>query len=126
QIDTEPQNFTYKSQQIILNKFDVFLKIRVVPSDILLSQKIFAIFNCRRSLGRDFYDTVFLMGRVKPNYSYLHEKMAIVDKAGLKKKLLAKCKTLDLKRLAKDVEPFLFNPDDTKRVEYFSDYINGM
>lgn len=126
QIDAEPQNFTYKPQQVMLNKFDVLLRIHVVPIDILLSQKIYAIFHRKRSMGKDFYDTVFLLGRVKPNFKYLQEKMDIEDKADFKRKLLSKCKSLDFKRMAMDVEPFLFNPDDVKKVIHFRDYINSL
>ncbi|MFH1283496.1 MAG: nucleotidyl transferase AbiEii/AbiGii toxin family protein [bacterium] len=126
QIDTEPQNFNYEPTFIILNKFDVFLRIRFVPIDILLSQKLYAILHRKRSLGRDFYDTVFLFGRAKPNFKYLQQKISVKDIASLKKKMLLKCKTLDFKRLTKDVEAFLFNPDDIKKILYFTDFINGL
>lgn len=39
-INTEPQYFEYRADKTILNKFDVFLRISVVPPDILLAQKI--------------------------------------------------------------------------------------
>ena len=63
QIDTVPQKFNYEPRKIILNKFDVFVRITAAPEDLLLAQKIFAIFNRKRALGRDFYDTVFLLDR---------------------------------------------------------------
>lgn len=126
QIDAEPQKFKYKPDQVFLNKFDVFLRIKVVPVDILLSQKIYAIFHRKRTMGRDFYDTVFLMGRSKPNFDFLQEKMAIKDLLDLKKKLLVKCQSLDFKHLAKDVEPFLFDPDNAKKVLHFCDYVKEL
>jgi len=126
QIDAEPQKFKYQPDQVFLNKFDVFLRIKVVPLDILLSQKIYAIFHRKRAMGRDFYDTVFLLGRSKPNFDFLQEKMAIKDLPGLKKKLLNKCQSLDFKHLAKDVEPFLFDPDKAKKVLHFCDYVKGL
>lgn len=54
QIDAEPQRFNYQSDKIIVNKFDVFLRINVVPVDILFAQKIYAIFKRKRTMGRDF------------------------------------------------------------------------
>lgn len=122
-LNTELQKFAYQPDKIILNKFDVFLRINVVPVDILLAQKIFAIFNRRRSMGRDFYDTVFLLGKTKPNMGYLRQKIRIADGADLKSRLLEKCRTLDFKKLAKEVEQFLFVPADSKKVLYFSEYI---
>jgi len=125
QVDTEPQKFEYLPEKIILNKFDVFLRINVVPADILLAQKIYAIFNRKRAMGRDFYDTVFLLGKTKPNMDYIRSKLEIRDNE-LKDKLLQKCNELDFIYLAKDVETFLFVPDDSKRVLYFYDYIKGL
>lgn len=123
QLDTEPQEFRYVPEKVIINKFDVFLRINVVPMDILLAQKIYAIFKRRRAMGRDFYDAAFLFGKTKPNLSYLQLKLKIKDMADLKNKLLAKCS--NLKNLAKDVEQFLFNPSDSKKVLFFYDYIKN-
>src|SRR4030067_3765771 len=106
---------------MIINKFDVFLRINIVPLDILLAQKIYAIFKRKRAMGRDFYDAVFLFSMTKPNLDYLKLKLNIKDIADLKRKLLLKCKSLDFKRLAKDVEPFLFNPSESKKVLLFYD-----
>ncbi|GAI11574.1 unnamed protein product, partial [marine sediment metagenome] len=43
QIDSEPQNVDYKAERVILNKFDIFMKINAVPPEVLLAQKILAI-----------------------------------------------------------------------------------
>lgn len=126
QIDAEPQRFDYQPDKIIINKFDVFLRINVVPIDILLAQKIYAIFKRKRLLGRDFYDTVFLFGRTKPNFKYLKLKLEIEKLTDLKTNLLLKCKNLDFKQLAKDVEPFLFTASDSKKVLFFCDYIKSL
>ena len=126
QIDTEPQEFEYNPEKVILNKFDVFLQVNVVPVGILLSQKIFAIFNRKRVMGRDFYDAAFLLGRTKPNFEYLDLKLKIKNMAGLKTKLLLKCKDFDFKQLARDVEPFLFIQDDVKKVLFFYEYLKSL
>jgi hypothetical protein len=41
----------------------------------------------------------------------------------LKNKLMTRCKKLDFKRLAEDMEPFLINPHNSKKVLYFYEYI---
>jgi predicted nucleotidyltransferase component of viral defense system len=124
QIDTEPQHFDYLPDNLIINKFDVFCRIRVTPPDILLSQKIVAIFNRKRKMGRDFYDTLFLFGKVMPNFDFLRQKIGVQDMAELKERLLSLCKALDFAALARDVEPFLFSTIDAKKVLAFPDYIN--
>jgi len=44
----------------------------------------------------------------------------------LKEKLLARCKHLDFKDLAKDLAPFLFIPADAKKVLLFNEYIKNL
>lgn len=126
QIDAEPQGFSYNPEKVMLNKFDVFMRINSVPLDILLAQKIFAIFMRKRPMGRDFYDVIFLLGRARPNFDYLRSKLKIEDAACLKKRLIQRCEKIDFKHLAKDVEQFLFTPSDAKKVLLFPDYIESI
>ena len=125
QVDMEPQMFRYNPSRKIINKFDVFLRLNVVPQEILLSQKIACIFSRKRPMGRDFYDVVFLMGRTKPNLEYLKVKLNINSGEDLKNMLVAECKKFDFKSLAKDIEPFLINPSGKKKVLHFLDYIKS-
>ena len=74
-------------------------------------------------MGRDFFDTVYLFGRAKPDFDYLKLHMNIINMTELKGALLMKCDKLDFKRLSRDVEPFLVNPGETKKVLLFRDYI---
>lgn len=126
QVDTEPQGFDYLPESVILNKFDIFCRIKVTPPDILLAQKIVAIFERKRKMGRDFYDSILLFGKVGPNFDFLRLKIGIKDMAELKKKLISLCKELNFKTLARDVEPFLFSAIEAKKVLAFPDYINQL
>jgi len=126
QIDTAAHGFAYEPDKKILNKFDVFTQIFSTPPDILLSQKICAIFGRKRAKGRDFYDTVFLLGQTKPNYDYLKLKLNINNWNDAKKKLLSETENLDFEDLARDVEQFLFSPSDAKKVTMFRDYIGQL
>lgn len=123
QVDAEPQGFNYRPNKIIINKFDVFLRINVVPADILLAQKIYAIFKRKRAMGRDFYDAVFLFGKTRPNLDYLKLRLKVTDRFDLKNRLLSRCKKFDFKQLAEDVEQFLFVPSDSKKVLFFYEYL---
>ncbi|NLA75469.1 MAG: nucleotidyl transferase AbiEii/AbiGii toxin family protein [Deltaproteobacteria bacterium] len=126
QVDTEPHNFNYSPDETFLNKFDVFTQIYVTPPDILLSQKIYALLNRKRAKGRDFYDVIFLLQKTKPNYDYLFQKTGINNSQSLKEKILDHVKELNLKELAKDVEPFLFKPSDSKKIILFPEYIKQL
>jgi len=123
QLDTEPQEVQYDADHTILNKFDVFSRIRVVPADILLAQKIYCVFNRTRPMGRDFFDVVFLLGKSEVNLDYLSQKMSIRSRKELRDRLLSRCAQLDFRRLAKDLAPFVFAKEEVKRVLMFPDVI---
>jgi len=123
QIDTEPQKVQYRPDKFILNKFDVFSRVNIVPTDILLAQKIFCIFNRSRPMGRDFFDVVFLLGKSSVNFDYLHEKLSVRNKTELKDKLLSRCAQLDFSRLTKDLEPFVYSKKELNRVLMFPDVV---
>ena len=123
QIDSEAQGFEYHPDKKILNKFDVFSEISVTPVDILLSQKIYAALNRKRAKGRDYYDIVFLCALTKPNYAYLKLKLGVSDAETLRKKIIEEIKGLDFKELGQEVKPFLFNPDDIRKIDLFPEFI---
>lgn len=124
QVDTVPQNFEYVPEKPLLNKFDVFTQINVVPKDILLAQKIFALVNRKRLMGRDFFDIVFLQGiGAKPDFAYLKKNIDIDNGKDLKKYLMEKTALLNFEDLAKDVEPLLFDPRDKKKVLLFREFM---
>lgn len=126
-LDTEPQYFEYNPEWKLINKFDVFTDVATTPEDILLSQKFYAVINRPRNKGRDFYDIVFLLGRnIKPNYNYLEQKIKISNEVELKESIKEKLSHLNMKEMAIDVSPFLFNAKDEKKVLLFENYFNSI
>lgn len=124
QLDTESHNFDYQAEKPILNKFDVFTQISATPKDLLLAQKFYAVMNRKRNKGRDFFDIVFLLGQDQtPNYDYLDAKIGVKTPEALRKMVIDKCETLDMQEMAKDVQPFLFEAKDHKKVLLFSSYL---
>lgn len=125
-VDAEAQDFAYEPQRVVINKFDVFCGIAVVPVSILLAQKFYAILNRKRAMGRDFFDAIFLAGMAKPDFGYLKAKSGITDKDHLKSALLARLERLDFKQLVRDVEPFVFVRSDAKKIDVFQEWVRGM
>ena len=124
QLDTESHEFDFKPDQPLLNKFDVFTQINTTPKDLLLAQKFYAVINRKRNKGRDFFDIVFLLGQGQvPNYEYLHVKIGVQTPDELRKRIIDKCSGLDMKEMATDVKPFLFDPKDAKKVLLFTKYM---
>jgi len=123
QIDTEPQGVRYRQDKFILNKFDVFSRINIVPEATLLAQKILCIFTRSRPMGRDFFDVVFLLAKSGVDFDYLDRKMSISNNKELRDRLLRRCKQLDFSRLTKDLEPFVYSKKELQRVLMFPDFI---
>lgn len=77
----------------------------------------------KRAKGRDFYDIVYLRGFTEFDFSYLKDKLGIVDVVELKKKLLEVTAGFDFDALATDVMPFLVNREEVEYVRQFRTYI---
>ncbi len=126
QLDTESQGYNYEPEKFLLNKFDVFTHILTAPSNILLSQKLWAIINRKVLKGRDLYDVTFLYSFTKPDFNYLKLKANIDNIKKLKEALFNRIKNENLSKLAKDVEPFLINSSEIKRILNFRDFIDSI
>ncbi len=123
QLDAESQPHTYTGIDYLLNRFSILTRIYVAPQNILLSQKITAFLNRKRTKGRDIYDIIYLFSFARPEYGYLKLTNEIINKNVLKSTLLKKCESIDLKKLRKETEVFLLNPKDSKMIEMFPDFI---
>ncbi len=126
QVDTAPHNFVYQAQEHILNKFDVFSIILTTPPDILLSQKIRAFFERKRTLGRDIFDIIFLSSKTKPNYDYLKDKLNIDNSKDLKSRISKFVSTLDIKTLKQDLRYMLFNENSVNQIDTFVEHIDKL
>lgn len=124
-IDTVSQDFPTKREKKFFNRYGISEEVSVNALDFLMAQKTCALLERKRAKGRDFFDFIFLDGLTKPNMEYLSAKVGIKSPSELKERLLARCDEIDLKNLARDVEPFLFNPHDIIRITKFKQYIEG-
>ncbi len=123
QIDSLAHGFPYTPDKKIMNKFDVFSEVFVTPAPILLSQKLYAAVNRKRAKGRDFFDIVFLLSFTRPNYAYLKEKIGVDNPTLLRERIMETITDFNFVELSKDVQNFLFNPADARKVELFRDFI---
>lgn len=124
QLDTEAQGFDFQSESYFLNKFDVFTTVKIAPLSLLLAQKFYAVLNRKRNKGRDFFDIVFLISLgVLPDYTFLQLKSGIDNSTQLKERISGHCKAIDMNAMAKDVEPFLFQFSDTKKIIHFEAFL---
>ena len=66
-----------------------------------------------------------LAGKAKTDFAYLKERAGIENKEMLKLALLERCAKLEFKLLSRDVEQFVFSPEDAKKVLLFIEYVRG-
>lgn len=126
QLDSEAQGYSYRPNRTLINKFDVFRRILVTPTNILLSQKLWAILNRNIIKGRDIYDVTFLLSLSEPDFDYLSFKAKINNKSQLKEALIKRLKNENLEKIVKDVEPFLINSKEINRILNFNEFIQSL
>ncbi|MFW5703081.1 MAG: nucleotidyl transferase AbiEii/AbiGii toxin family protein [Candidatus Dojkabacteria bacterium] len=123
QLDTFDQGVDYDSNDFVLNKFDLLKQIKVTPKDVILAQKLWTITQRKRAKGRDFYDIMHLLQSTKPNKQFLEAKFGTSKADAVKELVLQKVKNVDWKKVAKDVEPFLFKAEDSAKILLFEKFI---
>ncbi len=109
----------------IISKADIFTEIKVYSKEMILSQKIEALFGRKRSKGRDIYDVVYLFSMTEPDFNYLEKILGISSKEELFEKMKSLFTNKELAELAEDVEPLLINPQNAARVEKFNLWIES-
>ncbi len=123
QIDTFDQGYEYESDLYLLNKFNVFKQIRVTPKSIILSQKLWTITQRSRVKGRDFYDIINLLQTTAPDLGFLNLKFETQSWLEAKKRILSNIEDVDLNVALNDVQPFLINIEEGKKILMFREYI---
>ncbi len=119
-IDSEAKEKLYEPQRVILNKFAVYRQILAAPAAILLAQKMMTVLLRQREKGRDLFDVSFLRGLAQPDFAYI-EKTLNLGEPEFRRRFDERVRELDLEFLARDVEPFLFSPDQKERILRFND-----
>lgn len=125
QVDAEPQRYCFEPEKFLINRFGLFRYIVTVPAPLLLAQKIFACLNRQREKGRDFFDVVFLAAKTEPDYEYLNQKIGLHNKQEVVEALRTRASKVNLKQLASDVEPFLFDQTQKARVAMFAEWVRS-
>lgn len=120
-IDSEEKKKLYEPEKVFLNKFAIYRQILAAPAGILMAQKMMTILYRKREKGRDVYDVSFLMGFATPDFAYI-KKFLEMDQTEFLRRFDERIGELDMNFLARDVEPFLFEPEDQHRVSTFRDY----
>jgi len=120
-VDTEVKQKIYEPQRFLLNKFAIYRQVLTAPLEILLSQKMMAVMHRKREKGRDLFDVSILFGLTQPDFEYMQKHLGI-EKKEIIDQFTKRIEEIDLKYLAGDVEPFLFDPRQKERVLTFKEF----
>lgn len=120
-IDTERKERFYEPQRYLLNRFTIYRQIITATLSILLSQKMMTVMQRKREKGRDLFDVSILLGVARPDFDYIARYLGI-GKKEIIEQFTRRLEELDLEYLARDVEPFLFSPEQKERVLTFREY----
>ena len=127
EIDPTPyENIRYETKQIFA--YGKSFNIISNTLETLFAQKILAIVSRPYQKGRDFYDLVWFLSQknIEPNYEIFKEKgIAIKNRGELIEFLEKQAEKSDLAQAAKDVERFLFYPEQAQWILKLPEYLEG-
>ncbi len=127
EIDPAPyKNIRYESKQI----FAYGKSFNIISNTIetLFAQKVVAIIFRPYQKGRDFYDLVWFLAQknIEPNYEIFKEKkIKIKNRKELVEFLKTQAVKSDLRQAVKDVERFLFYPEQAQWILKLPEYLKG-
>ena len=101
-----------------------FFSFPVLTGQVMCAMKISALLS--RQKGRDFYDTMFLMGQNMPDFAFLSAKCGIHNLDELKKAFSNLLIKVDLNKKAKDFEHLIFQERNSKRILLFGEFVEGL
>ncbi|MBQ6305537.1 MAG: nucleotidyl transferase AbiEii/AbiGii toxin family protein [Bacteroidales bacterium] len=123
-IEAQDQGVDYTPQTAMVSRNGFFFPVTVPTKGIMLSMKLAALL--ARAKGRDFYDTIFLWQQAQPDYDFLRHRCGIDTPEALKKAIIDKLDTVDLKKKQKDFEHLLFNSSRSAQIMHFRQFIDSM
>jgi hypothetical protein len=110
------------------DSFNERFPMLVNSPDTLFAQKVIAIIFRPYQKGRDFYDLVWFLSQrdLEPNYEIFKEKkLKINNRQELIEFLKNQVKKSDLDQAVKDVERFLFYPEQAKWILKLPEYLKS-
>lgn len=123
-IESQDQQIIYTSVMANIKACGFFFVFPVPTDEVLCAMKLSAMIS--RQKGRDFYDAMFLLGMVKPDYNFLTAQLGIHNLEELKSVIVEVLKTVDLNKKKKDFEHLLFAKQKSEGILAIGEFINEM
>lgn len=120
-IEAQDQNVEYNPIMVNVKGCGFFFPLPVPPDDILCAMKLSALL--KRSKGRDFYDSMFLLGMTQPNYDFLQKRTGAGTPMELLEAIDRALEETNLNIKKKDFEHLLFKKKNSDRILQFKEFI---
>ena len=123
-IEAQDQGVFYRPEVVTINRMGFFFNLQVPPLDVLCAMKFAAIL--ARHKGRDFYDSIFLLSKTKPNLDFLQARAGIASLTDLKAAVIERLNEIDLQKKKRDFMHLLFNEENAERFLQFPEIIGTL
>jgi len=123
-IESQDQQIPYHPVIVHIKGCGFFFPMPVPPDETLCSMKIAAMFS--RQKGRDFYDVMFLLSQVRPDFNFLTLRCGISDMESLKQQADTMVSGIDMKIKMKDFEHLLFSKLNSRKILYAQEFFRAL
>ena len=123
-IEAQDQGVLYRPEVVTINRMGFFFNLQVPPLDVLCAMKFAAIL--ARHKGRDFYDSIFLLSKTKPNLDFLQARAGIASLTDLKAAVIERLNEIDLQKKKRDLMHLLINEENAERILQFPEIIGTL
>jgi predicted nucleotidyltransferase component of viral defense system len=123
-VESEDQEIEYEHKLAIIKGCGFFFSFPAPTDQVLCAMKNSALLS--RQKGRDFYDTMFLMGQTQPDYNFLNAKCGIGNLQELKEAFSILLAKTDLKHKAKDFEHLVFEKRNSAKILLFEEFVKSL
>ena len=123
-VEAQDQGVAYVPQSANVNRMGFFFNLQVPPIDILCAMKLSAVLT--RHKGRDFYDSLFLLSKTRPNYDFLKAKNGIDSLEALKSAVATMQPTVNMEMKKLDFRHLLFHEENAERITQFYNFIANL
>ncbi len=123
-VEVQDQGVNYRSEIADVKGCGYFFPIQVPPKEVLCAMKVSALLS--RAKGRDFYDSMFLLSQVMPDFAFLKKRSGIGSIEDFKAAIDDLLAGTDLVSKSKDFEHLLFNSANCSKILRFKEFVDSL
>lgn len=123
-IEAQDQGVEYTPVMVHVKGCGFFFPLPIPPDEVLCAMKLSALL--ARGKGRDFYDAMFLLAQMQPDYEFLKARCGIGSPEELKTAIVKLLATTDLNVKKRDFEHLLFNKQNADKILRFRAFVDSI